>query len=144
MPGCVWCARGRFEVDAAFAGASLPGSNASREGKLSVRKRVYDPSACSARIGPAGKLEDHAEHVIRFLEEHYADLLKSVALEGATDAPLDFGYDCRLHGPGIRAQGEYLPARLVALCGELGLATMPPLYPSSSCSEPRDGRERQA
>jgi len=81
-----------------------------------------------------GAIRDQAKNVVRFMEEHMADLLKLVAWVGVEDAHLDFGHDCRLHNDGVAMQGDYLPARLVKLAGELGLAIMLSLYPTPACS----------
>ena len=114
-----------------FAAFELHGLNVSG---LPYPERLYSGfSVWASRVG--GGLQDQAEYVIRFLEEHKADLLGIVALAGVEDTHLDFGYDCRLHDEGVAMQGDCLPARLVALCGELGLAIMLSLYPTESCPD---------
>jgi len=136
VPGCVLSIRGHFDVDAALLASSIPGCEAWREGEPSAQGEPWQDSGFSvwaSRVG--GGLQDQAEYVIRFLEEHKADLLGIVALAGVEDTHLDFGYDCRLHDEGVAMQGDCLPARLVALCGELGLAIMLSLYPTESCPD---------
>jgi hypothetical protein len=103
-----------------------------REGEVAKtgRRLPYEESGFCLNVSEAGILEAQAENVVRFLEDHNDDLRRIVALEGVDHPHLDFGYDCRLHEEGIFMQGDYLPVRLMALCGELGLAVMLSLYPT--------------
>jgi hypothetical protein len=128
MPGCVFHARGEeFAVDEFLAGSSLAPYRIYHRGELAERcGRVWKDSGFSVNVTDDGEsLSGQCEKVISFLREFEGELIRLAHFHGVTDRRLDFGYYRR----DVVVQFDYLPPRLLALAGSLGIGIELSLYP---------------
>jgi hypothetical protein len=65
----------------------------------------------------------------RFLEMNRADILRLAGRPDVADLTLDFSIPLRIDGERVAAQFELLPASLVRLAGESGIALELSIYP---------------
>ncbi|WP_210420384.1 hypothetical protein [Aquisphaera giovannonii] len=72
-----------------------------------------------------GQIED----AIEFLQRHRNDLERLRAAPGVVDIRLDFPYELRIDEDNVWAQFDYLPPKLLALAGALGIGIEMSLYP---------------
>ncbi len=76
---------------------------------------------------PGDDLPAQVEDAIQFLAAHHAELTRLMASSGMDGAVLDFGIERR----DVVVQCDTLPAPLIRLAGELGLAIEISLYPET-------------
>lgn len=130
---------GAFDVDSFLAASSLSPYKVTKSAGL--QRRVTDSPA---REVPGFRVElsraswselaAQAKDAETFLEAHRSELLRLRDYPGVEDVRLDFAVESTL-GPRVTAQFVYLPPKLLAAAGSLGIGVEVSLYPAQRSSE---------
>lgn len=140
--GCTLVARGKeFDVESFLARTKLPIKGAHfwiRGTRIYNKERLHHDSGFSESVS-LDKWDDLravVAEVLKFLRANRKELLKLKRTKGAEDLMLDFAFDSRVGTKNVAIQGEYLPAELLRLAGELdigiGLSICPPFEESKA------------
>jgi hypothetical protein len=139
---CSLSARGKdFDVETFLARTRLPFKDAHfwiRKTPIYNTKRRHHDSGFSEWVSRDkwDNLRSAVAEVLKFLKVNRKELLKLKHTKGVKDLMLDFAFDSRLGTKNVAMQGEYLPAELLRLAGELdigiGLSIYPPFIESKA------------
>jgi hypothetical protein len=131
--GCLFWAQGEeFEVDAFLISSSLLPDNVLHRGESPLTKhpeRKYPRSGFMIEVSETwGDLKPQIVDAIEFLKENELELSRLSTYPGVTKLCLDFPYERR---KGAVTQTDSLPAELLLLAGQLGIAIDMTLYPAT-------------
>lgn len=131
--GCLFWAKGDdFDVDSFLVGSSLVTDEIYHRGDISfpAKAKIQHPwSGFTIEVSDTwGVLKPQIVDAIAFLKENELELTRLSNYPGVTYLCLDFPYERRT---GAVTQTDSLPAELLLLAGQLGIAIDMTLYPAS-------------